>query len=96
MVRLAEKLVDRIAEPCEFDGTVLSITISIGIAIYPTDGETADILIKGLGIDHMLCLEFNQNLASMSPEDFVVTAPRPVMAPTTIPSASHLKLRTEW
>ncbi len=46
VVRLAEKLVDRIAEPCEFDGTVLSITISIGIAIYPTDGETADILFK--------------------------------------------------
>jgi diguanylate cyclase (GGDEF)-like protein len=44
--RLAEKLVNRIAEPCEFDGAVLSITSSIGIAMYPEDGETADILFK--------------------------------------------------
>jgi riboflavin kinase/FMN adenylyltransferase len=28
-------------------------------------------LIRSLGIDHLLCLEFNQELASMSPEDFV-------------------------
>lgn len=28
-------------------------------------------LIGGLGIDHLLCLEFNQPLASMAPEDFV-------------------------
>ncbi len=46
VTRLAEKLVNRIAEPCEFDGTVLSITSSIGIAMYPEDGETADILFK--------------------------------------------------
>jgi GGDEF domain-containing protein len=34
------------AEACEFDGTVLSIRASIGIAIYPADGETADTLFK--------------------------------------------------
>lgn len=28
-------------------------------------------LIRALGIDHLLCLEFNQTLAEMSPEDFV-------------------------
>jgi diguanylate cyclase (GGDEF)-like protein len=43
---LAEKMIDRIAEACEFNGTVLSIKASIGIAIYPVDGETADILFK--------------------------------------------------
>ena len=42
----AEQLVYRIAEPCKFNGTVLSITSSIGIALYPEDGETADILFK--------------------------------------------------
>ncbi len=46
VTRLAEKMVNRIAEACEFDGTVLSIRASIGIAIYPADGETADILFK--------------------------------------------------
>jgi diguanylate cyclase (GGDEF)-like protein len=45
-VRLAEMMVNRIAEACEFNGIVLSIRASIGIAIYPADGETADILFK--------------------------------------------------
>ena len=46
VTRLAEKMVKRIAEACEFDGIVLSIRASIGIAIYPADGETADTLFK--------------------------------------------------
>jgi diguanylate cyclase (GGDEF)-like protein len=44
--RLAEKIVSRIAEACEFNGTFLSIIVSIGIALYPADGETADSLFK--------------------------------------------------
>lgn len=46
ITRLAEKMVNRISEACEFNGTVLSIRPSIGIAIYPADGETAEILFK--------------------------------------------------
>ena len=46
VTRLAEKMINRIAEAFEFNGTVLSIRASIGIAIYPVDGETADILFK--------------------------------------------------
>ena len=46
VTRLAEKMVNRIAEACEFNGIVLCIRASIGIAIYPADGETADILFK--------------------------------------------------
>ncbi|MBC7877596.1 MAG: GGDEF domain-containing protein [Anaerolineales bacterium] len=46
VTRLAEKMINQIAEDCEFNGTILSIKASIGIAIYPTDGETADILFK--------------------------------------------------
>ena len=44
ITRLAEKMVDRITEAFEINGTVLSIIPSI--AIYPADGETADILFK--------------------------------------------------
>jgi len=44
VTRLAEKMVNRIAKPWESNGAVHSITASIGIAIYPADGETADIL----------------------------------------------------
>ena len=46
VTRIAEKMVDRIAEACKFNGIVLSIRASIGIAMYPADGETADILFK--------------------------------------------------
>jgi diguanylate cyclase (GGDEF)-like protein len=46
VTRLAEKMVNRISEAYTFNRTVLSIRVSIGIAIYPADGETADILLK--------------------------------------------------
>ncbi len=46
VTRLAEKLIHRIAEACEVNGIVLSIKASIGIAVYPQDGDTADILFK--------------------------------------------------
>jgi diguanylate cyclase len=46
VTRLAEDMVNRISEPFEFDGTALSVRVSIGIAIYPADGVTADILFK--------------------------------------------------
>jgi diguanylate cyclase (GGDEF)-like protein len=46
VTRLADKMVNRIAASCQFNGIVLSIRASIGIAIYPADGETADILFK--------------------------------------------------
>lgn len=46
VLSLAERLITRIAEPCEFDGTAFSIALSVGMAIYPADGETADILLK--------------------------------------------------
>jgi diguanylate cyclase (GGDEF)-like protein len=46
VTHLAEKMINQIAEVCDFNGTALSIKASIGIAIYPADGETADILFK--------------------------------------------------
>ncbi len=46
VIRLAEKIINQIAEPCEFNGTSFSIRASIGIAIYPKDGESEDILFK--------------------------------------------------
>ncbi len=46
VARIAEKMVCRIAEACEFDETVFSVKASIGIALYPEDGETPDILFK--------------------------------------------------
>lgn len=46
VVCIAEKMVYRIAEPCEFEGKAFSIKASVGIAISPGDGETPDTLFK--------------------------------------------------
>ncbi len=46
VVHLAGELVSRIADDCELKGTVLSVNASIGIAIYPAHGETADLLLQ--------------------------------------------------
>lgn len=46
VTNLAEKVLNRIAEACEFNGVTHSVRASIGIAIYPADGDTADILFK--------------------------------------------------
>jgi len=46
VINLAKKIAARISEDCNFDGTIVSISATIGIAICPRDGETADILFK--------------------------------------------------
>ncbi len=46
VVNLAKKMIARISEDCDFDGTIVSISATIGIAICPRDGDTADILFK--------------------------------------------------
>jgi diguanylate cyclase (GGDEF)-like protein len=46
VLRLAKKLVRRVAEAFKLDGQTLHINISVGIALSPMDGDTADVLIK--------------------------------------------------
>lgn len=43
---VAEKLLENIAQPCQIDGLELSVTLSIGIAMYPSDGEDFEALSK--------------------------------------------------
>ncbi len=43
---LAGKIANNIAQPCDIDGIVLTVSASIGIAIYPEDGRTADELLE--------------------------------------------------
>ncbi len=43
---IAEELADRVAEPCEVDDAVILVEASVGTAIYPADGETADELLR--------------------------------------------------
>lgn len=46
VIKLAKRMAARIAEEYDFEGTKVSLSATIGIAICPRDGETADILFK--------------------------------------------------
>ena len=42
----ASKILETIAQPCEFDGLSLTVRPSIGIALYPEDGTSASVLLE--------------------------------------------------
>jgi diguanylate cyclase (GGDEF)-like protein/PAS domain S-box-containing protein len=43
---IAQKLLDTVAQPMRVEGHDLYITTSIGVALFPDDGDTADVLLK--------------------------------------------------
>jgi diguanylate cyclase (GGDEF)-like protein/PAS domain S-box-containing protein len=47
VARVAQKLLDRIAEPLTLDGATLQVSASIGVSIFPADGLDADALLRG-------------------------------------------------
>ena len=50
--KIAQKVLDAIAQPMRIEGTELFITTSIGIALFPSDGETAETLLANA--DHAM------------------------------------------
>src|SRR5688572_30077064 len=42
----AAKIIQNVAQPVEVDGLTLAVKPSIGIAIYPEDGNSANVLVK--------------------------------------------------
>jgi diguanylate cyclase (GGDEF)-like protein/PAS domain S-box-containing protein len=49
-VKIAAKILEAFRKPFGFDGHKINITTSIGIALYPDDGEDADTLMKNADI----------------------------------------------
>jgi diguanylate cyclase (GGDEF)-like protein len=47
--QLAGDILEALSEPIEFDGKVLSLHASIGVALFPQDGDTAESLIAHAG-----------------------------------------------
>ena len=45
-IRLVEKVISNLKDPIFIDGVEVFVSFSIGIALYPDDGETMDSLIK--------------------------------------------------
>jgi diguanylate cyclase (GGDEF)-like protein/PAS domain S-box-containing protein len=50
--KIAQKVLETIALPLQIDGTELFITTSIGIALFPSDGDTAELLLANA--DHAM------------------------------------------
>jgi diguanylate cyclase (GGDEF)-like protein/PAS domain S-box-containing protein len=48
--KVAQKILEAIREPFVLDGHELQVTTSIGVALYPEDGEDADTLMKNADI----------------------------------------------
>lgn len=47
---LAAKIIDTIAQPCEVEGVQLTVRPSIGIALFPEDGQSMQELLKNADI----------------------------------------------
>jgi diguanylate cyclase (GGDEF)-like protein/PAS domain S-box-containing protein len=70
-VAVAEKLLAAISEPMELEGQRISVSPSIGISLFPRDGDNADTLIKNADAAMYLAKErgrsnyqfFNERLA---------------------------------
>ena len=52
VVKVAQKLLETVAQPQRLEGQDLFLTTSIGIAMFPTDGDTAEMLLKNA--DHAM------------------------------------------
>jgi diguanylate cyclase (GGDEF)-like protein/PAS domain S-box-containing protein len=50
--KIAQKVLDTVAQPLRIDGTELFLTTSIGIALFPSDGDTAEALLANA--DHAM------------------------------------------
>lgn len=47
---VAQRVLDKLQKPIEIEGNTISVTGSIGVAVYPYDGEEADALLKNADI----------------------------------------------
>jgi two-component system, cell cycle response regulator len=48
--KVASKLIDAVAQPYEIDGHQVTVTISAGASLYPSDGEDVDALMKSADV----------------------------------------------
>jgi diguanylate cyclase (GGDEF)-like protein/PAS domain S-box-containing protein len=61
VVSISEKVLANLAEPFEIDGHELSTSVSMGVAVYPDDGEDFDTLLKKADIAMYKAKEAGRN-----------------------------------
>jgi diguanylate cyclase (GGDEF)-like protein len=60
-VKTAQKILAAFREPFALDGKVLTTTVSIGIALYPADGEDMESLFKSADLAMYLAKDAGRN-----------------------------------
>ncbi len=61
LANMAQKLIEKIAQPFHIDGDLLHLTTSVGISTYPGDGENLYALIKSADIAMYRVKELGRN-----------------------------------
>jgi diguanylate cyclase (GGDEF)-like protein len=67
--RVAQKIVEVFTEPFQLDGQQVYITASIGVTMYPTDGETVDELLKNADLAMYQAKEKGKNAFHLFNQD---------------------------
>jgi diguanylate cyclase (GGDEF)-like protein/PAS domain S-box-containing protein len=64
-MKIGQKILDVVAQPIRIEGNELVITTSVGVALFPNDGDTAEALLKNA--DHAMyrAKEAGPNLAQL-------------------------------
>ena len=62
--RIAQNILQRIAEPYDLDGELAYVSVSIGITFYPADADTSDTLLKNADQAMYLAKKHGRNRAS--------------------------------
>ncbi|MCL4485307.1 MAG: EAL domain-containing protein [Nitrospirae bacterium] len=71
--RIAEKILDEVARPFEIDRVPVFVNASLGIAVWPEDGETSDLLLRRADTAMCRAKEIGNTCATYAPEDGVRT-----------------------
>jgi diguanylate cyclase (GGDEF)-like protein/PAS domain S-box-containing protein len=71
---IAHKVLSAIAQPFKIEGHELYVTTSVGIALYPGDGEDAETLVRGADSAMYRAKELGRNTYQLCTQEMMTTA----------------------
>ena len=71
---IAHKVLSAIAQPFKIEGHELYVTTSVGIALYPGDGEDAEALVRGADSAMYRAKELGRNTFQLCTQEMMTTA----------------------
>ncbi|MHA1189501.1 MAG: diguanylate cyclase domain-containing protein, partial [Alphaproteobacteria bacterium] len=86
---LAERIVEAMSEPIEIDGTSMCATGSVGVAIHPADGNSAEELLKSADLAMYRAKANGRNSLFMFSEDIKTAAANQAALEAEIKTGLH-------